>query len=128
MVHGIPNVTVPNINYTVAQSGKMSLPVDSTSLLYSHFEHVSGVPAPAGTQGVTISKLNLLDVLIEQLNQINKGAVSQESASENMDTRYLGSLIESYTNQIRAAKAANAAMPYIPAPSAPSGALFSITA
>ena len=134
MVQGIPNITVPNINFTMAQSGKMSLPVDTSSLMYSHFEHVSGVPAPAGTQGVTISKLNLLDVLLGQINQINRGAYSRSSpipqvpVSENMDTQHFNALIENFGNQIRAAKAVSVAMPYIPSPSAPSGALFSLAA
>ena len=134
MVRGIPNVTVPSINYTMARTEKMSLPVEPSSLMYSHFEHVSGVPAPKGTQGVTISKLNLLDVLIGQVNQIKKGPLSQFSQlppvpmAENLDPKLLTTLIENYTNQIREARAASAAMPYIPAPSAPSGALFSLVA
>ena len=132
MVRGIPNVTVPSINFTMAQSsGKMSLPVDSSSLIYSHFEHVSGVPAAKGTQGVSISKLNLLDVLIGQVNQIKKGALPQISPApmaENLDARNLDALIEHYRNQIREARAVSAAMPYIPAPSAPSGAVFSLVA
>ena len=57
MVSGIPNIAIPTINYTTAHNGKMSLPVNSSSLIYSHFEHVSGIPAPEGTQGVAISKL-----------------------------------------------------------------------
>jgi len=132
MVRGIPNITVPAISHAVAQGGKMSLPVDSASLIYSHFEHVTGVPAPQGAQGVNISKLNLLDVLIGQLNQIKKDGTSFSSISSEhakpFGTGYLDSLIETYTNQIRQAKAASAAMPYIPSPSAQSGAVFNLIA
>ena len=134
MVRGIPNSSVPAINYAIAQGGKMSLPVDPASLIYSHFEHVSGIAAPKGTQGVTISKLNLLDVLIGQLNQIKKGSAALspvQGASGNsagMSAGRLQTLIENYSSQIRQAKAASAAMPYIPAPSAQSGAVFSISA
>ena len=130
MVYGIPNITVPSIGYTMAQAGKMSLPVDPSALMYSHFEHVSGVPAPKGTQCVTISKLNLLDVLIEQINQVKKGGTPlspastlQGSSAENLET-----LIENYRNQIRQVRAASAAMPYIHSPSAQSGAVFSLVA
>ena len=150
MVRGIPNISVPTIGYTVPQVGKMSLPVDSSSLIYSHFEHVSGIPAPEGTQGVTISKLKLLDVLIEQLNQVKKGAnypppldlqrISQTSAGDSNlqatrqgsssgkspDTPHFDALIENYVNQIRQARAASSAMPYIPSPSAQGGAVFSL--
>jgi hypothetical protein len=130
MIRGIPNISVPAINYTSAQGGKMSLPVEPASLIYSHFEHVSGIAAPKGTYGVTISKLNLLDVLIGQLNQIKKGAAPlfREGRSDagHRNASHFNALIESYTSQIRQAKAASAAMPYIPSPSAQSGAVFSL--
>jgi len=129
MIHGIQNVTIPAVNYSTAQSGKMSLPVDSSSLIYSHFEHVSGIPAPKGTQGVTISKLNLLDVLIEQLNQVKKNGstpVARPANTAQMPEKSLDSLIETYTNQVKQAKAASSAMPYLQSPSAQPGALFSI--
>ena len=130
MVSGIPNISVPTLGYTSAHSGKMSLPVDTSALIYSYFEHVSGVPAPKGTQGVTISKLNLLDVLIGQLNQIKKGgpalSLNQALSAEHGDSQSLDALIESYRSQIMQVKAAAEAMPYTPTPSAPSGAIFSL--
>jgi len=127
MIYGIPNSSVPSINYATAQSGKMSLPVDSSALMYSHFEHVSGIPAPKGTEGVAITKLNLLDVLIGQLNQVKKSGNSPlVIPSAGVTGKNLDALIENYRNQIRDAKAASAAMPYIHSPSAQSGAVFSI--
>jgi hypothetical protein len=99
--------------------------VDSSSLVYSHFKNVSGVPAPEGTEGVTITKLNLLDVLIEQLNKINRGGISQNLA-EGADVSHIDALIESYRAQIEQARAASTAMPYIPSPSAAPGVLFSL--
>ena len=125
MVRGIPNITVPAIGYTQAQGGKMSLPVDSASLIYSHFEHVSGIPAPKGTQGVAITKLNLLDVLIGRLNQIKKDAKPIPPAMATKEGR-LDALIENYRNQIRQAKTASASMPYLRSPNTQSGVLFSI--
>ena len=125
MVRGIPNVTVPPVSYAAAQLGKMSLPVEPASLIYSHFEHVSGVPAPQGTHGVTISKLNLLDVLIGQLNQVKKGestlSFSPAASFENSDA-----IIEAYRNHIQQAK--EASIPYSNSPSAQSGAVFNLTA
>jgi len=126
MVRGIPNVTVPAIDYTMIQGSKMSLPVNSSSLVYSYFEHVSGVPAQQDTQGVSISKLHLLDVLIEQTNKVNNNSIpshTRPAAPENS----FDALIESYKNQILQAREASAAMPYLPSPSAPAGALFSLT-
>ena len=126
MVRGVPNISIPALAYSAAQGGKMSLPVDPVSLIYSHFEHVSGIAAPKGTQGVSITKLNLLDVLIGQLNQVNKG--STFASGPGLPDTGIDALIERYANQIKQAKAASAAMPYIPSPSAQSGALFSLIA
>jgi len=123
MVRGIPNITVPAVGYPAVQSGKMSLPVDPSSLLYSHFEHVSGIPAPKGTQGVTISKLNLLDVLIGQLNH---GKKADPSFSRTVPAEQLDTLIENYRNQIQQAKSAGVSVPYITSPNTQPGALFSI--
>jgi len=125
MVRGIPNISIPNIAYTAAKTGKTALPVDSSALIYSHFEHVSGIPAPKGTQGVTISKLNLLDVLIGQLNSIKKGDTVLSSVAGIPDMG-IDALIEGFKKQIKQAKTASEAMPYIPSPNTQPGALFNI--
>ena len=121
MLQGISNFTVPNINQMVSGNGKMSLPVNSSSLVYSHLEHVSGVPAPEGTQGITISKLHLLDVLIGQLNQVKTGSVPVNQ-SKGIDA-----IIENYRNLIAQTKAASETMPYTPSPGAQAGSLFNFT-
>jgi hypothetical protein len=120
MLRGINGLSVPSLSYTLAQSGKTSLPVDPSALIYSHFEHVSGIPAQNGLQGVSISKLNLLDVLIGRLSQApvhNKPV----NPFEGID-----SAIESYRELLRQATSAKAAMPYAPSPNTQAGALFTL--
>ena len=124
MIRGMSNISMPTIIHNAAQGGKMSFLVDSSSLIYSHFEYVSGIAAPDGTKGVSISRLNLLDVLIGQLNQLKK--ISSTQTSENQ-FEGVDALIQSLENQIRQAKAASEAMPYIPSPSAHSGAVLSLS-
>jgi hypothetical protein len=119
----------PTIGYAINASsgGRMSLPVSPSAYIYSQFKHVAGVPAPEGTQGVAVSKLKILDVLIEQLAQIKKrpqGELTMDAPSD----RQIDALIEHYESQIRSAQAANAAMPYNPAPAAPAGAIFNLVA
>jgi hypothetical protein len=131
MISGIGNIgaTFPSFGYaiSVASRGRMSLPVAPSSYIYSQFEHVSGIPAPEGSRGVTISRLKVLNTLIEQLQQIKKNplAALQLSEEKPSDER-IDALIEQYENQIRQAQAAHAAMPYKPAPTAPAGAVFSL--
>ena len=117
----------PNVGYalTASGSGRMSLPVSPASYIYSQFRHVGGVPAPEGTRGVAISKLKILDVMIEQLSQMKK---KPELNTNDLSNEQIDALINQYEGQIKTATAANSVMPYTPAPQVPSGALFNLSA
>jgi hypothetical protein len=130
MSYGVVSAALPSIGYAISASygGRTSLPVAPSSYIYSHFKHVSGVPAPEGIKGVTISRLKILDVLIEQLNQIKKRPEPAYNQAKPMSDKQIDALIEQYETQIRQAKAASAIMPYKPSPSAPAGAIFNLVA
>ena len=121
---------LPSIGYalTASGSGRMSLPVSPGSYIYSHFKHVSGVPAPEGTRGVAITRLKVLDVLIEQLAQMKKRPELGSAEAVSLSDEQIDALIEKYEGQIKSARAANMVMPYVAAPQAPAGALFSLVA
>jgi hypothetical protein len=105
----------------------MSLPVAPSAYIYAHFKHVSGVPAPEGTQGVNISRLKILDTLIEQLAKMKKQPTPRFGESGEDAEKRINALIEQYQSQIRAVQAASAAAPY--AAAAPvTGAAFSLSA
>jgi hypothetical protein len=108
----------------------MSLPVAPSAYIYSHFRHVSGVPAPEGVQGVTISKLKILDTLIEQLARMKQQPEPSYGPAGPISEEHINAMIEQYENQIRTAAAVSAAaetgVPYSPAIPAP-GAVFSLT-
>jgi hypothetical protein len=119
---------VPTIGYaiTLSRGGRMSLPVSPGSYIYSHFKHISGVPAPEGVRGVTINKLKVLDVLIEQLTRMKqKPEPSAPGAGFSPDER-LDALIEQYENQIRSAVARVEALPYGVPQTAPAGTVFNV--
>ena len=130
MVRGISNISIPAISsHSMAGGRKMSFHVDPANLIYSNFQYVSGIAAPNGTYGVTISKLNLLDALIGQLNHAKKDSVPLHfgAPNEQVDVQQLDALIENYRIQVQQARAASEAMPYIPSPSAQAGAVLSLT-
>lgn len=131
MMYGTNSITtVPHPSYArqMYQSSKLSLPVAPSTYIYSQFKHVSGTPAPEGVRGVSITKLKVLDVLIDQLAQLKKDKqVGMERPGEPSEEQ-LDALIEQYENDIRKAHAAHAALPYNPRPSSPSGAVFNLTA
>jgi hypothetical protein len=104
----------------------MSVPVSPGSYIYSHFKHVSGVPAPEGSRGVSINRLKILDVLIEQLAQMKKRP--EPNLGTNPSDERIDALIDQYQGQIRQAQAAANAMPYKIAPAAFTGAVVNLVA
>ncbi|MDR0312669.1 MAG: hypothetical protein LBI14_03655 [Treponema sp.] len=129
MVYGIiSNNSISGISaLNMAAGGKIALPVDPSSLLYSHFKNVSGVAAPEGSSGVTINKLNILDVLIEQMNQIKqKPEPIPVIDSEDRMAAMVEAKIDSIRDQILDVQEARSNMPYIQAPLAETGSLFSL--
>ncbi|MDR0568575.1 MAG: hypothetical protein LBG87_05150 [Spirochaetaceae bacterium] len=73
----LPILALSNSGYTISCPLKtkrhindvtLDLPVSSSSYPYSRFDHVSGVEVPDGARGVAITRLKVIDVLIEQLN------------------------------------------------------------
>jgi hypothetical protein len=104
----------------------MSLPVSPSAYIYSHFRHVSGVPAPEGVKGVTLNKLKILDTLIEQLGKMKQQPRPSFGVPGEDAEKRINALIEQYEGQIRAARALQSAAPY--ASAAPfSGAVFSLS-
>ena len=101
MVRGVLlNSSLPDIGVTVsAASGrKLALPVEPNALIYSHFKNVFGIPAPDGSPGVSINKLNILNSLIEQMKQMNRTPLF---ADMDLPEESLNALIDNYASQIR---------------------------
>jgi hypothetical protein len=109
-----------------ALGGRVSLPVAPSLYIYSHFRHVSGVPAPEGARGVTINKLKILDVLIEQLNRIRKQGTARSPGLETISDEQIDALIEQYEQQIRSTQAASRAASFTAAPQ--TGLMFNLVA
>ena len=124
-IGAIPHQAFPSMGYAISASrdGRMSLPVAPGLVIYSHFKHVSGTPAPEGTSGVNISKLKILDTLIEQLSRLKKQESLDFGELSDTDEKQIDALIEQYQKQIKATQAAAIYTPSAPA----TGALFNIT-
>ena len=124
----VPYHAFPSIGYALSASsgGRMSLPVSPSSYIYSHFKHVSGVPAPEGVRGVNINRLKILDTIIEQLARMKKQPEPFFTEQGQDSEQRINALIEQYEQQIRTVQAANAAVPFGPAAPA-TGAIFSLS-
>jgi hypothetical protein len=121
---------MPSLGYAISAGrslgGRMSLPVAPAAYIYSHFRHVSGTPAPEGTRGVAISKLKILDVLIEQLSRIKKQGIEAPLSAGAVSDERIDALIEQYEQQIRSAQAVSQTISFTPPPQA--GAVFNLVA
>ncbi len=118
----------PNLGYaiSISGSGKASIPVSPSNYIYSHFKHVSGIPAPDGMQGVSISKLKVLDVMIERLSKMKQQPEMNSLQGREMSDKQIDALIETYKNEMKQAQIASKAMPYKPSPDISTGMLFNI--
>jgi len=124
-IGAVSNHAFPSIGYAIsaAVDGRMSLPVSPSQVIYSHFKHVSGTPAPEGTNGVNITKLKILDTLIEQLSRMKNRPYADIGIADEQDEERINALIDQYQKQIKAAQSAGIYTP--PAPE--TGALFSLS-
>ena len=119
--------TFPSIGYAISasQNGRMSLPVSETSLIYSHFKHVSGTPAPEGVQGVNINRLKIIDTLIERLSQLKSQPEPLLNAETLNGEERIDAMIETLQDQVRTIQDARANSPYALTPPQ-TGVLFNI--
>lgn len=83
-----------------AAMGKLYVPVSKSALLYSHFDHVSGVAAENDQQGVSISKIRILNSLIDRLSVIQNKP--KETFTDITDDQ-AQVLIKEYQNEIKQA-------------------------
>ena len=98
IIPGLSNFSYSSSTIAAA-AGKMYVPVSKSALLYSHFDHVSGVAASNGQSGVSISKLRILNSLIERVSAIKNEPVKQ--FGENISSEHAEQLIQNYQKQLQ---------------------------
>lgn len=105
-----------------AAAGKLYVPVSRSALLYSNFDHVSGVAATSGQNGVSISKIRILNSLIERMSAIKN---EPKELYTELSDKQADNLIQMYQKQVQQALQT----PYILNGAQPlAGDLFSIQA
>lgn len=114
-------------NVASANANKLYVPVSKSAVLYSHFDHVSGFVDKNGQGGVSITKIQILNTLIDHLSSIKSGKVP--AAVKNSTPEQIDSMISNYQTQIRQAVKAAETLPYGIAGARPEpGAIFSFNA
>ncbi len=100
MTSAIGNINAFSYGSSMANSaamGKLYVPVSKSVLLYSHFDHVSGVAATSGQSGVSITKLRILNSLIEHMSAIKN---EKPQTVQNISPERADALIKNYQQQL----------------------------
>ena len=100
MTSAIGNINAFSYGSSMASSaamGKLYVPVSKSVLLYSHFDHVSGVAATSGQSGVSITKLRILNSLIEHMSAIKN---EEPKTVQDISPERADQLIQNYQQQL----------------------------
>ena len=110
-------------------SGKLYVPVNPANVIYAQFDHISGVAAKKGQHGVSITKIQILNTLIENLAKIKTQSSSSEYQQMHLSDEQVDVLIKNYQQQIKHAVTQAQSVQYTAAGiNSLSGALFAIDA
>ena len=110
-------------------SGKLYVPVNPANVIYAQFDHISGVAAKKGQHGVSITKIQILNTLIENLAKIKTQSSSSEYQQMHLSDEQVDVLIKNYHQQIKQAVTQAQSVQYTAAGiNSLSGALFAIDA
>ena len=106
MVSGInvlnPTSYSPIVNGGVG-SGKVYVQVKPNQVVYSQFEHVSGYASKSNPDsGISVSKINILNTLIDQLVKIQSDTTKPKLPTDLTDSQ-LDVLIKDYQDKIQTA-------------------------
>ncbi|MBQ1198404.1 MAG: hypothetical protein IIX47_07395 [Spirochaetaceae bacterium] len=106
MVSGInvlnPTSYSPIVNGGVG-SGKVYVQVKPNQVVYSQFEHVSGYASKSNPDsGISVSKINILNTLIDQLVKIQSDTTKPKLPTDLTDSQ-VDVLIKDYQDKIQTA-------------------------
>ncbi len=83
-------------------SGKLYVPVSPNAVIYSQFDHISGVAASNPDRGVSVSKIHILNSLLNQLITMRGQAKVKLEDDGSMSEDQMENLIQNYQSQIQA--------------------------
>jgi hypothetical protein len=104
--------------------GKLFIPMQPSLAVHAQFNHVSGIPSPTA-QGVSVSKVKILDTLIDQLITLKN---KPETGQQSLDTGNIDVLINQMQDKLSLALSQAKNNPFVLSGAIPQGGeLFSLT-
>ena len=98
-INAVMTTLTPNINQ-ILQNGRTSVPVRPLNSVYAHFKHFVGVPSKDTRAQVPITKIRILDNLIERLVRLREKG-SGNLTVHKIDEENIDPLIESLEQDLR---------------------------
>lgn len=83
-------------------SGKLYVNVEPKMVLYTQYKHISGVAAQTTSHSVSVSKIQILNSLIERLSKLKKQDYKVETPGK-LDDDQIDMLIDDLQNKIEIA-------------------------
>lgn len=109
--------------------GKLYVPVKPASVIFAQYDHVSGFAARRGENGVSLSKVQILNTLIGHLAAIKGGSAASPAAAPNaLNDKQIDAMIKSLQQQVKQTVSAPSAQYALSGAQPQSGMLFSIEA
>lgn len=109
---GIMNTYSYSSMLTGTGNDKIYVPVKPQMVVYSQLEHISGVAANQNQRGVNISKIQILNSLIERLVSIKQQPETVPNLTDN--DPQINTLIQTYQERIHTAIKLAETNPFIP--------------
>ncbi len=83
-------------------SPKLHVPVQPASVIYAQFDHVSGFAAKANQAGISVSKIHILNSLLNQVISMRTSPKPEipKPDTSNLTQSQLDSLIKDYSKQV----------------------------
>lgn len=98
-INAIRATITPNISH-ILRNGKTSIPVRPLNSVYAHFKHFIAVPSNDTGAQVPITKIRIIDNLIERLVRL-RGKGSGNLTVYKIDEENIDPLIESLEQDLR---------------------------
>ena len=124
----INSINSYSISGVLAGSNKLYVPVKPAMVIYSQFDHVAGYAARPNQAGVSVSKVQILNSLIDQLATM-KGTPKLDVKSQQLSEKQIDGLIDTLQTKLQTTMQVAEATGYGLAGVAPeAGMLFSVVA
>jgi pyruvate/2-oxoglutarate/acetoin dehydrogenase E1 component len=126
MINPVNPIQIAGAGMVASSRGsRATVPVSQADFIYSQFKHVSGVPAPKGTNGVAVSKIKILDTLIEHLSQSRRSSAQKSDIDPTkISEKQLDFFIQNLQKDIQRISASN--IPYAPNPQVAAGTFVQV--